>query len=151
MSTSWHCFKKINQFLRRKNGIKLYTGNKTHCIVLNVCRLAKKQLYMPHYSNKSIGSIRWWWWSHPAGTWGKYNVTSTSMQCHDVASTLRWRYIYVMCLLGSGHILIWALDWLDDDNPSGHMMFIQCCINVDATSWRWDVDVKFYSPAHICK
>ena len=151
MSTSRHCFKKINQFLRRKNGIKLYTGNKIHCIVLNVCRLAKKQLYMPHYSNKSIGSIRRWWWSQPVGTWRKYNVASTSMQRHDVASTLRRRYIYVMCLPGNGHILIWALDWLDDDNPSGYMMFIQCCINADATSWRWDVDVKFYSPARICK
>ena len=30
----------------------------------------------------------------------KYNVDSTSMQRHDVASTLRRRYIYVMCPLG---------------------------------------------------
>ena len=29
----------------------------------------------------------------------KYNVASTSMR-HDVASTLRRRYIYVMCLPG---------------------------------------------------
>ena len=36
----------------------------------------------------------------PAGTWRKYNVASTSMQRHDVASTLRRRYIYVMCPLG---------------------------------------------------
>ena len=36
--------------------------------------------------------------SFPAGTWRKYNVASTSMQRHDVASTLRRRYIYVMCL-----------------------------------------------------
>ena len=36
---------------------------------------------------------------YPAGTWRKYNVASTSMQRHDVASTLRRRYIYVMCLL----------------------------------------------------
>ena len=34
----------------------------------------------------------------PAGTWRKYNVASTSMQRHDVASTLRRRYIYVMCI-----------------------------------------------------
>ena len=33
----------------------------------------------------------------PAGTWRKYNVASTSMQRHDVASTLRRRCIYVMC------------------------------------------------------
>ena len=39
--------------------------------------------------------------SDPAGTWRKYNVASTSMQRHDVASTLRRRYIYVMCPLGS--------------------------------------------------
>ena len=36
-----------------------------------------------------------------AGTWHKYNVASTSMQRHDVASTLRRRYIYVMCPLGT--------------------------------------------------
>ena len=36
----------------------------------------------------------------PAGTWRKYNVTSTSMHRHDVASTLRRRCIYVMCLPG---------------------------------------------------
>ena len=35
-----------------------------------------------------------------AGTWRKYNVGSTSMQRHDVASTLRRRCINVMCLLG---------------------------------------------------
>ena len=38
---------------------------------------------------------------YPAGTWRKYNVATTSMQRHDVASTLRRRYIYVMCPLGS--------------------------------------------------
>ena len=45
-------------------------------------------------------------WAHvriPAGTWRKYNVASTSM--HDVASTLRRRYIYVMCLPGCTCIL----------------------------------------------
>ena len=36
----------------------------------------------------------------PAGTWRKYNVASTSMQRHNVASTLRRRYIYVKCPLG---------------------------------------------------
>ena len=43
---------------------------------------------------------------NPAGTWRKYNVASTSMQRHDVASTLRRRYIYVMCLPGK-MLLIW--------------------------------------------
>ena len=38
---------------------------------------------------------------HLAGTWGLYNVGSTSMQRHDVASTLRRRCINVMCPLGS--------------------------------------------------
>ena len=37
-------------------------------------------------------------YNNPAGTWRKYNVASTSMQCHDVASTLRRHYIYVMKL-----------------------------------------------------
>ena len=32
----------------------------------------------------------------PAGTWRKYNVASTSMQRHDVASTLRRRYSYLV-------------------------------------------------------
>ena len=36
----------------------------------------------------------------PADTWRLYNVVSTSMQRHDVASTLRQRCIAVMCLLG---------------------------------------------------
>ena len=40
-------------------------------------------------------------WYIPAGTWRKYNFASTSMQRHDVASTLRRRCIYVMCLPGS--------------------------------------------------
>ena len=41
------------------------------------------------------------WTLHcPAGTWRKYNVASTSMQRHDIASTLRQHYIYVMCPLG---------------------------------------------------
>ena len=35
----------------------------------------------------------------PAGTWRLYNVGSTSMQSHDVASTLRRRCINVMYLL----------------------------------------------------
>ena len=36
---------------------------------------------------------------NPAGTWLLYNVGSTSMQRHDVASTLRRRCINVMCPL----------------------------------------------------
>ena len=37
------------------------------------------------------------------GTWRLYNVASASMQRHDVASTLRRRYINVMCPLGLFH------------------------------------------------
>ena len=37
---------------------------------------------------------------YPADTWGLYNVASTSMQRHDVASTLIRRCINVMCPLG---------------------------------------------------
>ena len=36
----------------------------------------------------------------PAGTRRLYNVGSTSMQRHDVASTLKRRCIYVICPLG---------------------------------------------------
>ena len=39
--------------------------------------------------------------------WRLYNVGSTSMQRHDVASTLRRRFINVMCLLGQGRQLLW--------------------------------------------
>ena len=48
----------------------------------------------------------------PAGTWRKYNVASTLMQRHDVASTLRRRYIYVMYPLGLCFNIVyisWAL------------------------------------------
>ena len=38
--------------------------------------------------------------TNPAGTWRLYNVVSTSMQRHDVASTLGLRCIDVVCLLG---------------------------------------------------
>ena len=47
-----------------------------------------------------------WAWSFynrtsiPAGKWRVYNVGSTSMQRHDVASTLMRRCTNVMCLLG---------------------------------------------------
>ena len=37
---------------------------------------------------------------YPAVTRRLHNVASTSMQRHDVASTLRWRCINVMCPLG---------------------------------------------------
>ena len=45
------------------------------------------------------------------GTWRKYNVASTSMQRHDVASTLRRRCIYVMCLPGV-YLDTISIDWL---------------------------------------
>ena len=32
-------------------------------------------------------------WHSPAGTWRKYNVASTSMQRHDIASTLYLRHV----------------------------------------------------------
>ena len=38
---------------------------------------------------------------YPAGTWRLYNVVSTSMQRHDVASTLSRRCINVRCPLGN--------------------------------------------------
>ena len=38
--------------------------------------------------------------TYPAGTWRLYNVVSTSMQRHDVASTLMRRYLNVSCLPG---------------------------------------------------
>ena len=44
--------------------------------------------------------------TYPAGTWRLYNVISTSMQRHDVASTLRRLCIDVMCLLGSNEAIL---------------------------------------------
>ena len=58
----------------------------------------------------------------PAGIWRLYNVVPTSMQRHDVASTLIRRCI-----------------------TYGHMTFIQRRTNVDATSRRCiDVDTTLY-------
>ena len=36
----------------------------------------------------------------PAGTWRLYNVLSMLMQCHNIASTLKWCCTNIMCLLG---------------------------------------------------
>ena len=53
------------------------------------------------WKSKQTNDVQHWnTYKSPAGTWRKYNVTSTSMQRRDVASTLRRRYIYVMCPLG---------------------------------------------------
>ena len=52
------------------------------------------------WANSHIRLCGFSYWSNPAGTWRLYNVGSTSMQRHDVASTLRRRCINVMCLLG---------------------------------------------------
>ena len=48
-------------------------------------------------SSQQAGSVK----EYPAGTWCLNNVGSTSMQRHDVASTLRRRCINVVCLLGN--------------------------------------------------
>ena len=48
----------------------------------------------------------------PAGTWRLYNVGSTSMQRHDVASTLRRRCINVLCLLGEQRPMAFAVCFL---------------------------------------
>ena len=42
--------------------------------------------------------------NNPAGKWRLYNVASTSMQRHDVASTLIRRYLNVACPLGRKEI-----------------------------------------------
>ena len=44
---------------------------------------------------------------HSAGTWHLHKVASTSMQRHDVASTLRRLCVNVMCPLGSLHCIWW--------------------------------------------
>ena len=44
-----------------------------------------------------------------------YNVTSTSMQCHDVESTLRQRFINIMCKLGYPDFEGWAQDYGDSN------------------------------------
>ena len=67
---------------------------------------------------------------NPAGTWRKYNVASMSMQRHDVASTLRRRYIYVMCPLGTVVLLNPDMPCLckqcrsEDANWSGSALFV---------------------------
>ena len=65
-------------------------------------RLATKLSAKPGPSRK----VDTQWRTNPAGTWCKYNVASTSMQRHDVASTLRRRYIYVMCLPGRDTLIM---------------------------------------------
>ena len=50
--------------------------------------------------------------AHPADTWRLKNVASTSMQRHDVASTLRRRCINVMCPLGRFAAGIFLLPYL---------------------------------------
>ena len=51
----------------------------------------------------------------------KYNVASTSMQRHDVASTLRRRYIYVMCLPGENK-------WCRCNEGSLYFIFHAICL-----------------------
>ena len=64
------------------------------------------QLTCPINLNKVIlicwvcGQTAEWSINNPADTWRLYNVASTSMQRHDVASTLRRRCLNVMCPLG---------------------------------------------------
>ena len=61
-------------------------------------------------------------WLHlfPVGTWHLYNVGSTSMQRHDVASTFRRRCINVMCPLGF--------------------------VTVYNNNWHWNSEMEEYSP-----
>ena len=61
---------------------------------------------------------------YPAGTWRKYNVASTSMQRHDVASTLRAHDVNITSL-----------------QRRCNVMTLQRRFNVDATSWRC-IDVE---------
>ena len=62
----------------------------------------------------------------PADTWRLYNVASTSMQRHDVASTFRRRCINVMCPLGC--CLIGILRLLTDDST---MFYPDVILNPD--------------------
>ena len=52
----------------------------------------------------------------PANTWRLYNVGSTSMQRHDVASTLRRHCINVICPLGSNEYQQYGILWRSKKN-----------------------------------
>ena len=70
-----------------------------------------------------------------------YNVVSTSMQRHDVASTLRRRCIDVMCLLG----------WLDCKQSTQQLLdewqTVQTLIKCYIPSWKQPIQIywKFYN------
>ena len=57
-------------------------------------------LFRGLYTLHIVSAILYKGKNFPADTWRLYNVASTSMQRHDVASMLRRRCIDVMCPLG---------------------------------------------------
>ena len=71
--------------------------------------MSRKAVLMKWLSYKAImkKTQEYWYKLNPAGTWRKYNV----------ASTLRRRYIYVMCPLGSDFKSFVPIptQWLDTD------------------------------------
>ena len=67
-----------------------------HMIMANWETLFKYFTWSDCLTKYGLGNIIYLTGKYPAGTWRKYNVASTSMQRHDVASTLRRRYIYVI-------------------------------------------------------
>ena len=54
--------------------------------------------------------------NYPAGTWRLYNVVSTSMQCYDVALTLRRHCIDITCLLFKSWHFKWIICLADDSH-----------------------------------
>ena len=77
------------------------------CTVVNLIWLINLLLFNCMKVDVSRLFYNYFFTISPADTWRLYNVGSTSMQRHDVASTLRRRCINVMCLLG----LLLSVPW----------------------------------------
>ena len=87
----------------------------------------------------------------PAGTWRKYNVASTSMQRHDVASTLRRR-----CIYGTWRKYNVASTSMQRQDVASTLkrrcIYVMCprrCIDVEATLYLRHVPAGIYSPSAI--
>ena len=86
---------------------------------------------------------------HPAGTWRLYNVGSTSMQRHDIASTLRWRCINVMCPLGRLFMVRQThYNIIRTDACLSFATYIQqkTSIKSETCSFFINTELKFYAP-----
>ena len=74
--------------------------------------------------------------SNYLSTWRKYNVASTSMQRHDVASTLRWRYIHVMRRWGDVIFMAHDVNITSPQRRCNLMTLHRRWVDVIFTSWH---------------